>query len=166
MRFLTLEETKNWCENSGYNLLDDGKPPKPICEKHSIHLDIPQSFTKLTWFSQHLELSLRPREACLFWVTDWGIWNQNLHLYYKLRQSYGDQRLIHEAPGHLFLDYESVDLVSFIEVAIICGWDVHLLPTVGYSRAFISHDEFVEFSSDENNPDLVEDFAKELINKK
>jgi len=166
MRFLTLEETKGWCEGSGYKLLDDGKPSRPGSEKNSIHLDIPQSFTKLTWFAQHLEFSLRPREACLFWITDWGIWNQNLHLYYKLRQSYGDQRLIHEAPGHLFLDYESVDLVSFIEVAIICGWDVHLLPTVGYSRAFISHDEFVEFSSDENNPDLVEDFAKELINKK
>ena len=166
MRFLTLEETKLLCKNSGFVLSDKGSLSLPSQEKHCVHLDIPKSYTKLTWFCEHLEFSLRPRENCLLWITDWGIWHENLHLYYRLRQSYGDNKLIHEAPGHLFLNYESADLISFIQTAIICGWDAHLLSTVGYSRAFISHDEFVEFASDENNPDLVNEFAKELMNKK
>jgi hypothetical protein len=37
---------------------------------------------------------------------------------------------------------------------------MHLLPTVGYGRASVSHDEWVAFASDENNPQLVADFAE------
>jgi hypothetical protein len=163
MRFLTLKEIQIWCKNYGFTLSEEGRLSLPSTEKHSIHLNIPQPFTSLTWFCEHLEFSLRPRETCLLWVTGWGIFHENLHLYYKMRQSYGDHQLLHEAPGHLFLNYESADLVSFIQTAIICGWDAHLIPTIGYSRAFISHDEFVEFASDDNNPSLVDDFAKKLI---
>lgn len=119
---------------------------------------------QLTSFCQQLERALQPREACLLWVTDWEIWrsSENLHLYYRLRQSYGDYRLLDEAPAHLFLDYEAADLVSFLEVGIICGWDIHLIPFVGYARAFVSHDEFAEFAADDANPDLVHDFAARM----
>jgi hypothetical protein len=122
----------------------------------------PENRSCLTWFCQHLERSLSLRESCLLWVTDWGIWTENLHLYYRLRQSYNDPRLLHEAPGHLFLQHESADLVSFIQVGILCGWDMHLLPAVGYARAFVSHDEWVAFASDDHNPGLVEAFAEPL----
>jgi hypothetical protein len=107
---------------------------------------------------------LRPREACLIWVTAWGIWrsSENLHLYYRLRQSYGDQRLLDEAPALLFLDYEAADLVSFLEVGIACGWDMHLIPFVGYARMFVSHDEFVDFAPNEANPDLAHEFAAQF----
>ena len=67
--------------------------------------------------------------------------SENWHLYYRLRQSHSDHRLIHEAPGHLFLEFEEADLVSFLEVGLIAGWDMHLIPTVGYGRVFVSHDE-------------------------
>jgi hypothetical protein len=56
--------------------------------------------------------------ACLLWVTDWGR-HRRICLYYRLRQSYSDWRLLHEAPGHLFLKHEAVDLVSFLEVGIL-----------------------------------------------
>jgi len=56
--------------------------------------------------------SLMYRRPALVWITEWGIWgsSENWHLYYTLRQSYGDLRLLHEAPGHLFLGHESEDL--------------------------------------------------------
>jgi len=165
MRFLTPAETKDWCEQSEIRLGAKGTPERPSIEQHHVRLDIPQAFTRLTWFCQHLERSLQPRDTCLAWVTDWGVWgsSENLHLYYKLRQSYGDPRLLHEAPGHLFLRYEAADLVSFLQVGILCGWDIHLLPTVGYARAFVSHDEFVEFASDDSNAALVTEFAAPLV---
>jgi len=96
---------------------------------------------------------------------DWGIWgsSENLHLYYRVRQSYGDLRLLPEAPGHLFLSYEAADLVTFLQGGILCGWDMHLVPTVGYARAFVSHDEYVEFAADENNPRLVGEFTAPLL---
>jgi hypothetical protein len=87
---------------------------------------------------------------------------ENLQLYYRLRQSYGDHQLLEDAPGHLFLDYEAADLVSFLQVAVLCGWDAHVLPLGGYARAFVSHDEYVEFAADDNNPELAREFEREL----
>ena len=162
MRFWTEDECLAWCKTTQVPCDDRGRPVRPRESRHHARSEIPPHYTRLNWFCKHLERSLQPREACLLWVTDWGIWEENLHLYYHLRQSYGDLRLLSEAPGHFFLDYEGSDLVSFLEVAILCGWDVHLLPLVGYSRAFVSHDEFVEFASDDNNPELVAAFEGEL----
>jgi hypothetical protein len=50
--------------------------------------------------------------------------------------------------------------VSFFQIAVLAGFDAHLItdPT-GYSRAFLSHDEFVEFSADEGNEELVKEFV-------
>jgi hypothetical protein len=49
----------------------------------------------------------------------------------------------------LFLEFEVPDLVSFVEVGLIAGWDMHLIPTIGYGRVFLSHDEWVEFAMDD-----------------
>ena len=162
MRFLTNEEARARC---GKIVRFDaaGWPLRP--DRDSLYARAPlPGVPGLTSFCQQLERALQPREACLLWVTDWGIWrsSENLHLYYRLRQSYGDMRLLDEAPAHLFLDYEAADLVSFLEVGILCGWDMHLIPFVGYSRAFVSHDEYMEFAADEANPDLVHEFAAQV----
>ena len=105
---------------------------------------------------------MRPYRACLLWFTETDIWpsSTNWHLYYRLRQSYGDHRRVENAPGHFFLDYEAPDLVSFLQVAMLAGFDAHLIPDhSGYSRAFLSHDEFVEFAADEGNEELVKEFV-------
>ena len=49
--------------------------------------------------------------------------------------------------------------MSFIQIAVLAGFDAHLItdPT-GYSRAFLSHDEFVEFGANDDNPELVLEF--------
>jgi hypothetical protein len=161
MRFLTIDEAKIRCGEI-VRLNTHGQPLAPHHEALYARAPLP-GVPELTEFCRQLERALQPREACLLWVTDWGIWrSENLHLYYRLRQSYGDQRLLDEAPAHLFLDYEGPDLVSFLEVGILCGWDMHLIPFVGYAWAFVSHDEFVEFAADEANPDLVHDWAAHL----
>ena len=69
--------------------------------------------------------SLTFRMPTLLWITEWSIWpsSENLHLYYRLRHTYGDHRLLHEAPGHLFLEYESEDLATFLQVAMLNGWE-------------------------------------------
>lgn len=162
MRFLTADEARHRC--AGFVRLDqNGRPLPPRRETLHARAPIP-GLTALTSFCRQLERALQPREACLLWVTDWGIWRsaENLHLYYRLRQAYGDPRLLDEAPAHLFLDHEGADLVSFLQVGMLCGWDMHLIPFVGYARAFVSHDGFVEFAADEANPDLVHEWAAQL----
>jgi len=62
----------------------------------------------------------------------------------------------------LFLEYEAADLISFLEVGLVAGWDMHLIPTVGYARAFACHDEWVLFAA--NHAYQIED-TREQLNK-
>jgi hypothetical protein len=76
--------------------------------------------------------------------------SENFHVFYRLRESYGERRPLYEAPGQLFLKYEDADLQTFIEVALLCGRDFYLLPTPAYAAAFMSHDEFIEVHTDDD----------------
>ena len=89
-------------------------------------------------------------QNCLLWVTSAGIWPfaQNLHLYYKLRQSYGDTSQIGELPGHFFMNFEKADLITFTQLALMFGWDVHIIPSPCLARAFICHDSWFRIESD------------------
>jgi len=103
------------------------------------------------------------RSPALLWITEWGIWgsSENWHLYYKLRQSYGDCRLLHEAPGHLFLGHESEDLASFLQIAMLNGWGGYVLTHANYVNAFFSHDEYIDFFAalDENLAGIRKEFG-------
>ena len=93
--------------------------------------------------------SLTYRMPTLLWIAERGIWAENLHLYYRLRQSHSDLRLLHEAPGHLFLAHESEDLASFLQVAMFNGWGGYILTEANYVNAFFSHDESIEFFAED-----------------
>lgn len=145
MHFLTDTECRVWCATQSVELNEKGAPVVQPPGLHCLRFALPKTIMKLVWFAQYIEASLKPRTRCLLWVTEWGVWpsSENWHLYYRLRQSYGDRRLLDEAPGHLFLPYEAADLISFLQVGLIAGWDMYLLPSDGYGRAFASHDEWV-----------------------
>lgn len=151
MRTLTVGELKEWSSNQGITLDEEAAPARPYSGVSVVRCGLPAKIAQLTWFCRYIERALRPRQDCLLWVTRSGVWpnSENWHLYYRLRQSHADHRLIEEAPGHLFLEFEQADLVSFIEIGLIAGWDMHLIPTVGYGRVFACHDEWVEFAMED-----------------
>jgi hypothetical protein len=164
MRFFTRGEAEAWCRSGVAALDDKGLPVRPSAEPHHARREIPRDYTRLTWFCRHLEEALRPRDSCLLWVTEWGVWqsSENLHLFYQLRRGYGELRLLHEAPATLFLDFEGPELVTFLQIGILSGWDMYLIPAVGYTRAFLSHDEYVEIAATADNAELVEAFTAPL----
>jgi hypothetical protein len=103
---------------------------------------------------------MQPFDECLLWITQWGVWpsSENLHLFYRVRGSYGEHRQLADAPGHLFLKHEMVELTTFIELALLCGWDFYLLPAPAYAAVFVSHDEFIEFqTNDSDSANAVKD---------
>jgi hypothetical protein len=69
----------------------------------------------------------------LLWLQRWGVWprSENMHLYYRLRQSYGEQRSLEDAPGHEFGAGELVDAMSFLEMALAYGWGGFFLGSRG-----------------------------------
>jgi hypothetical protein len=153
MRLLNQTESAEWCERLNVELDQKRQPSRQLSNPHRLHCAFPPSFPQLLWFSRVIESALQPRQACLLWVTGYGIFpsNENQHLYYRLRQSYGDTRLLHEAPGHLYLDYERPDVVTLLHLSILFGWDVHVIPSVGYGRAFVCHDEWIDIGFDDGS---------------
>ena len=151
MRFYTPKECEEWCQTLQLPLNDQHQPVRGTAHQHRLRCAFPASFSQLLWFSRCLEAALQPRQNCLLWVTGYDLFpaSENPHLYYRLRQSYGDFRLLAEAPGHLCLDYERPEIVTLVHLCMLFGWDVHLIPTSGYGRAFISHDEWAEIDFDD-----------------
>jgi hypothetical protein len=150
MRVFTPNECAAW--SALLVVLDDRrKPTRDLGKPHRLRCGFPKSFTQMFWFSRYIEAALQPRQSCLVWVTEWGIFpsNENLHLFYRLRQTYGETRLLPEAPGHLCLNFESAEVLTLIHLGMLFGWDFHLILTSGYARAFVSHDEWVEMAFDD-----------------
>jgi hypothetical protein len=148
MQFLNKTEAIEWSKVHKITLNERGSPARDAPDGfHKARFEIEKEASKSFRFCRLIEHSLQPWTRCLFWVTEWGIWesSENWHLYYRLRQSYGDHQLLEEAPAHLFLEHESHDLISFLQIGLAAGWDISLLSHEGYSHVFISHDEWVEF---------------------
>jgi hypothetical protein len=145
MRFYSRQECEEWLKAKGRCL------PDSDASLHNVRMLFPAEPYRMFSAAHWIAASLTYRMPALLWITEWGIWpsSENWHLYYRLRQSYGDGQLLHEAPGHLFLGHEAEDLASFLQLAMLNGWGGYLLTQADYVNAFFSHDEFVDFYSRE-----------------
>ena len=141
MRFYTQEECEGWLSGLGR------RRPDLVPDLHSKRLFYPPLPYQMFVLAEWIALQLTHHMPVLLWITEWGIWpsHENWHLYYKLRQTDHDHRLLHEAPGHLFVEHEAHDLVSFLQLAMLNGWGGYFLPHAGWVNAFFSHDGFVDF---------------------
>jgi len=110
-------------------------------------IEYPNEHYRVFFFAHWVASELTFHKPTLLFITEWGVWpsSENWHLYYKLRQTYGDYRLLHEAPGHLFLEHEGEDLASFLQLSMLNGWGGYVLTEANYVNAFFSHDEYIDF---------------------
>ena len=158
MRFYTKDECEEWL------LGRDRQKPDLIPEMQTERFSYPKLPHLIFYWAHWIAQNLTHRQPTLLWITEWSIWpsSENWHLYYKLRQSYGDLRLLCEAPGHLFLEHEAEDLASFAQVAMLNGWGGYVLTGANYVNAFFSHDEFIVFFAkpDGNLAEVREAFAE------
>jgi hypothetical protein len=151
VRFYTEDECEQWMRSR------KRQKPESVQGIHTERVVYPGEPSRFFGTAHWIASSFAYRRPSLLWVTEWGIWDstENAHLYYRLRQSYGDQRLLPAAPGHLFLGYEAEDLSSFLQLCMLNGWGGYLLTEIDYVNVFFSHDEYIDFfATDECN--LVE----------
>ena len=146
MRFYTANECEEWLRGR------ERMKPDAILEISAEQISYPTTPHRIHYFAHWIASNLPYRMETLLWITEWGIWgnSENLHLYYKLRQSYGDLRLLHEAPGHLFLSHETEDLTSFLQLSMLNGWGGYVLTVADYVNVFFSHDEYLRFFAAES----------------
>jgi hypothetical protein len=62
----------------------------------------------------------------------------------------------------MFLGYESEDLSTFLQFAMLSGWGGYLVTEANYVNVFFSHDEYMDFftSTPENLSELRSYFTK------
>jgi len=149
MRFLTKEESRGWCGGNPPHLDDRGHPvqwPAKFQALRFIYTHEPAG--RLFWLSQRLIAALDYWDEALLWVVLSGVWasSENTHLYYRLRQSYGDQRHPDQAPGHVALRHEGGDITTFLHLCMMFGWEAFVFPDRDYGRLFVSHDEYGEIA--------------------
>jgi hypothetical protein len=148
VRFYTALECEEWLRGR------ERSKPDAVPECSIEHVAYPTQPYQIFGLAHWIASALTYRMPTLVWITEWSIWpsGENWHLYYKLRHSYADMRLLHEAPGHLFLGHELADLASFLQIAMLNGWGGYILTQADYVNAFFSHDEYLNFFATlENN---------------
>ena len=155
MRFYTQSECEDWLTGKQRQM------PDAVPGVHFDRILFPSKPYACFHFANWIARSVSFRTPVLLWITEWGIWesSENGHLYYRLRQSYGDHRLLWEAPGHLFLGYETEDLASFLQLSMLNGWGGYLLAQANYVNVFFSHDEYFDFFAENIN---LDEFLKDL----
>ena len=143
MQFLTSAQCDDWLQGR-----QRSKPSRSNSSHHQRVL-FPSAAHKLCWVARQLAANLlQPRQPCLLWIEEWDIWEENLlHLYYRLRRSYGDHRLLCDAPGHLFLGFEAEDMGTFLQISMLNGWGGSLLTHHDYVNASFSHDGYIDLLS-------------------
>ena len=159
MRFYTDEECEDWLKGCGLVKPDCGEKSAAI--RLSFPKDIAGTFRWANWIAANLTFGV----PCLLWIREWDIFpsTENLHLYYSLRHAAHDYRLLHEAPGHLFLNYETSTMTSFLQIAMLNGWGGYAFNQNGYVALFFSHDEYFDFYATDSA--LVEKIRSELSPK-
>lgn len=156
MRFWTVEEGKRHAPQYDFGwtpLETEGVQGRP----HHLRAD----FRGRPWTDMPVVLhaaidAVGPCDWWLVWMDPGpGQWPGGpLHLYERLRLSYGDARLLHEAPCHFFHRHERADLMSFLQVGVLSLWDIHVVTDLDYGRLFVSHSEWLNVTS-ADDPDRL-----------
>jgi hypothetical protein len=159
MQFLSSSESAKWCKAVGVSLNVSGYP---TFDTQSNNLTIRLSEFgpgRFLYLSRVIASASEPHDECLLWVTLAGVWSshEDMHLYYRLRETYAERRLLADAPGHRFLNYETTDLITFLYIGFLFGWDCYLFTNRQGVTAYISHDGFLHIrcSSDSETEDMA-----------
>ncbi len=157
MRFYTAIECETWLAGQQRQKPGVGSTPA------ALRMAYPQPSYRITHLAHWVATNLTYRQPALLWITEWGIWpsSENWHLYYRLRHSYADHRLLAEAPGHLFVEHESEDLATFLQVAMQNGWGGYVLTAANHANLFFSHDEFVDLYTQQQS--IVDEFQSACV---
>jgi hypothetical protein len=141
MKFLTEIEIEEWCRRNSTPFDDFGRP-KFSCatEAFKIPADAGQ---RVALVKGHFQV-FNNEDEILIWFTEWGVWpsSERMHIFDRFRLSYGESRLLVEAPGHVFNPDEFEDALSFLTLGVLFLWDCYVLNRAGTKVLFYSHDEF------------------------
>jgi hypothetical protein len=106
---------------------------------------LPPDAGKKTALGRMLIGLLQVKSPGLFWITATGIWpsSENMALFDGYRQSFGENRPLHAAPGHVFSRSDLTQLECLFDLTLYFSWDSLLFEGPGDVVLRTSHDEYI-----------------------
>jgi hypothetical protein len=97
-----------------------------------------ESLVNAFWIALRLIESVGPWNEAWLWLHQPDTAKRNgLHLYDRLRLSYGERRLVGEAPVHQFQGYEQADVCSVLTAALLNEWSLYVITSHDYGRLYV-----------------------------
>jgi hypothetical protein len=141
MKVLSLTEAVAWCQAHQVALNRRGLP-----DRSDAHLKfkIPQDTQKRVYLVSQAMEPFADEPLFLVWFDDWSVWpsGERMHIFDRIRMSYGETRRLIEAPGHIFDGTEIVDGTSFVTIAALFLWDCYVVSPGKTKLLYLSHDEY------------------------
>ena len=141
MRVLSSQEASAWCHAHHVALNQWNLPERSDAD---FKFEIPPDAQKRVYLvNQAMEIFER-EPVFLVWFANWSVWpsGQRMHVFDRLRMSYGETRQLLDAPGHLFNGTEIDDATSFVTVAALFLWDCYVVNPARSKLLYLSHDEY------------------------
>ena len=140
MRVLSPQQAATWCHAHDVALSDRGLPDRSDAD---LNFRIPCDAQKRVYL---VSQAMGPfvDEPFLVWFDDWSVWpsGQRMHVFDRLRMSYGETRRLIDSPGHLFDRTEIEDGISFVTVGALFLWDCYVVNPSRTKLLYLSHDEY------------------------
>jgi hypothetical protein len=112
---------------------------------HEVAYLLPSDTGKKTALARTLVGLLRVQSPGLFWITATGIWptSENMALFDGFRKSFGENRILHNAPGHVFSGSDLRGVECLLGLALYFYWDSILFEVPAGIAVETSHDEYI-----------------------
>ena len=116
----------------------------------------PHQLVHLARLVAHLGYEETDFRGAHLWLTSWGVWNTQVEaigfkMLEQFRRSYGENRSLESAPGHLFIDGEFTEAVCCLLPPMMVGWDAYFVPHWSHGDldyfVSVSHDSFLDVHS-------------------
>src|SRR5262245_24697976 len=158
MRFLTTSECEKLLLKVGLDRRDLVADERVHSMKSAADFFYKSRMKDARPVADHLVDYLGDFSWTMLWVygLPWGDRSRGEHVpddwqrYARWRQSAGEDRMLYEAPGHLFEPNEKSTLVEVIEFAIYTGWDAFVFPRPLRCVIALSHDDVIKLQSRHN----------------
>ncbi|MGC4117763.1 MAG: hypothetical protein QM765_25050 [Myxococcales bacterium] len=144
MRCLTDDEVMRQLEQWGVRFNEKGE--EELGEYGSrLRFRVPPEAGRRTALSRVMSLWFKQDPDVLLVIDEWGLFPacEDLNLFTRLRQSYGEGRSLREAPGHLLRADERDALRSLVALMLYFLWGGSLLSRTLGLLVQISHDETI-----------------------
>ena len=141
MKVLSKQASIAWCRDHSITLNDRTLPDLVGAE---LEFEIPNDTQKRVYLANRAMEEFKNEPVLLVWFHDWSVWpsGQRMHIFDRLRLSYGEDRPIIDAPAQLFEQMELEDATSFVTLAVVFLWDCYVVVPNQSKFLFFSHDEY------------------------